>query len=152
MNRLAYEVGGLLASAGAVVITGGKDGVMEAAARGAREQGGVTVGVVKGSRRSVSNRYTDIEVLTGMAADGLDELLLVLMSDAVIAIGGGAGTLQEIALAYRNSKPIIALASSGGWAQRLEGQYVDDRKRARVLPASQPDDAVRKALAGLRKP
>ncbi|MDO8482476.1 MAG: TIGR00725 family protein, partial [bacterium] len=150
MLKAAEKVGFLLAREGAVVVTGGKGGIMEAAARGAKKGGGVTVGVVKGKLRTISNRFTDIEVLTGMEADGLDELILVLMSDAVIVLGGGAGTLQEIALAYRNKKPIVVLDGMSGWGARLAGQFVDERQLVKLIKARTPEEAVRRAY-GLAK-
>ena len=146
MESWAQEIGKELANAGAIVVTGGKDGIMEAAAKGAMEAGGITVGVVKGSKRNTSNRYTDVEVVTGMEADGLDELLLMLMSDALIVIGGGAGTLQEIALAYRNNKPIVVLANSGGWSEKLVGTYLDERRRTRIQGAKTSKEAVKKVM------
>jgi len=66
--------------------------VMEAAARGAKRSGGVTVGVIKGEDRYKSNDFTDVEVVSGMSADGFDEFLIVAMCDGLIALGGGAGT------------------------------------------------------------
>lgn len=144
--KQARIIGLLLARRGAVVVTGGKGGIMEQAAIGAKETGGVTVGIVKGSKRFVSYEMNDIEVVTGMEADGLDELLLVMMSDALIAIGGGAGTLQEIALAYRNKKPVVALVSSGQWSKVLARKYLDGRKTIRIYSAKTPELAVRKAL------
>jgi len=149
MESLAREIGKKLALRGAIVVTGGKDGIMEAAAQGAKEAGGITVGVVKGKRRGTSNRFTDIEIVSGMEADGLDELLIALMSDALIVIGGGAGTLQEITLGYRNMKPIVALAESGGWAKKVAGTYLDERKRIRIQIAKNSNDAVRKALQSI---
>ncbi len=146
MENAAEQIGNLLAKEGAVVITGGKDGVMEAAGRGAKRAGGTTIGVVKGSKRRTSNQYTDIEVVSGMEASGLDELLIILMSDALIVVGGGAGTLQEIALAYRNDKSIIVLEGSGGWGAVVANKYLDGRKRLKIQTAKNAADAVEKAL------
>lgn len=143
----AERVGQLLAEQGIVVVTGGKSGVMEYAARGAQRAGGTTVGVIKGGVRGTSNAYTDIEVLSGMAADGLDELLLVLMCDGLILLGGGAGTLEEIAIAYRNNKPIVALAGTGGWADKLGGKFVDEREKGRIELVQGPEAAVAKMLS-----
>lgn len=142
MILAAEEIGKLLAEANAIVITGGKDGIMEAAAKGAKLAGGITVGIIKGKDRFRSNNYTDIEILSGMTADGFDELTLVLMSDALIVIGGGAGTLQEIAIAYRNNKPIVALDYLGGWGEKLSGKYLDERKNIFIQSAKTPAEAV----------
>lgn len=147
IKKVAEEIGFLLASRGAVVVTGGKGGIMQATAKGAKRGGGVTVGVVKGNRRGVANSSIDVEMLTGMLADGLDELFLVLMSDALIVLGGGAGTLQEITIAYRNKKPIVVLDGMNGWGEKLAGSFLDERRLVKIVRASNPQDAVNKALS-----
>jgi uncharacterized protein (TIGR00725 family) len=142
----AERVGFLLAEKGAIVVTGGKSGVMEYAARGARKANGVTVGVIKGNQRFRSNDFTDVEIVTGMTADGFDELLLVSMCDALIAIGGGAGTLEELAIAYRNKKPVIVLEKTGGWADKTSRTYLDERETMKIKSAATPEEAVGKAI------
>jgi uncharacterized protein (TIGR00725 family) len=146
MIMAAEEIGKLLAEAGAIVVTGGKDGIMEAAAKGSKLAGGITVGVIKGKDRFHSNNYTDIEIISGMIADGFDELTLVLMCDSLIVIGGGAGTLQEITVAYRNNKPIIALDYLEGWGEKLAGKYLDERKKIFIQSAKTPAEAVKLVL------
>lgn len=147
----AEQVGYLLARGGAVVVTGGKGGVMESAVRGARKAGGITVGVIKGTQRFQSNSCTDVEVLSGMTADGFDELLLVTMCDALIMVGGGAGTLEEAVIAYRNNKPVIALEGTGGWADRVRGTYLDEREMITIESAASPEKAVEMALENVRR-
>lgn len=147
----AEEIGKRLALSGVIVVTGGKSGIMLAAAKGAKGASGITVGIVKGNNRFVSNSYIDVEVITGMVADGMDELLITLMADAFIVLGGGAGTLQEIALAYRNDKPIVVLEGSGGWAQRVQDEYLDERKRLRIISVKTPREAVQKILRLLKR-
>jgi uncharacterized protein (TIGR00725 family) len=142
----AERIGFLLAQKGAIVVTGGKSGVMEYAARGAKKAGGVTVGIVKGKKRFTSNDFTDIEIITGMEYNGMDELNLIMMCDALIIVGGGAGTLQEITIAYRNNKPLIALKNSGGWADSLIGNYLDERKTLKVESAVSPEEAIELAI------
>ena len=144
--QVAEEVGCLLAQAGVTVVTGGKSGIMESAAKGAKSAGGITAGVVIGGKRFTSNPYTDVEILSGMAADGLDELLVVLMCDGLILLGGGAGTLEEIAIAYRNGKPIVAVADTGGWADKLGGTYLDEREKVKIEVETTPAKAVAKIL------
>ena len=151
MMIIAKEVGELLAKANAVVVTGGKDGIMEAAAEGAKKAGGLTVGVIKGRDRFLSNQYTDVEIISGMVADGFDELTLVLMCDAFIVIGGGVGTLQEIAIAYRNNKPIIAIDYLGGWGKKLAGKYLDERKKIFIKSANNSEEAVNLVLSEIAK-
>ncbi len=143
----AEEVGELLGARGAILITGGKDGIMEAASRGAKKSNGLTIGVIKGSKRSESNKFIDVEVLSGMQADGLDELLIVLMCDALIVLGGGAGTLQEISIAYRNKKPIVAISGTGGWCDMVAGSFLDGRNKVKIECAKTPREAVEKAIS-----
>lgn len=144
--KKAQEVGKLLAQAGAIVVTGGKGGIMEAASRGAKEENGLSIGVIQGKKRFTSNDFVNIEILSGAEADGLDEYLLVMMCDALIAIGGGAGTLQEIVIAYRNNKPVIMLEGTGGWADKLEDSYLDDREKIEFIKTSIPKEAVDLAI------
>jgi hypothetical protein len=146
---MAEEAGYLLARAGATVVTGGKSGIMDRAAAGAKRGGGITVGVIKGGRRFQSNAGTDVEILSGMAADGMDELLLVLMCDGFIVVGGGAGTLEELSIAYRNNKPIVAIAQSGGWADITAGTFLDERSRVKIEVAQTPEEAVSLILSKL---
>ncbi|MFM2331075.1 MAG: hypothetical protein RLZZ26_582 [Candidatus Parcubacteria bacterium] len=149
--KAAEQVGFLLARKGAIVVTGGKGGVMESAAKGAKKARGTTVGVIKGNKRFRSNSFTDVEILTGMVADGFDEFMLVTMCDVLITIGGGAGTLEEITIAYRNKKPIIALEKTGGWADKSIGEYLDERGTVKVFAAKTPEEAVNKAIELAKK-
>ena len=143
--ELAYEVGGLLVERGCIVVTGGKSGVMEEAARGAKDAKGTTVGVVSGKERFTSNPYIDVEVVTGADAPGLDEYNIVVMSDVVIMVGGGAGTLQEAVLAYRNTKPVVAISDTGGWADQLP-TFLDERKKIEIVKVASAKEAVEAAV------
>ena len=149
--KAAEQVGFLLAKKGVIVVTGGKGGIMESAAIGAKKAKGITVGVIKGNQRFRSNNFTDVEILSGMAADGFDEFLLVNMCDVLITIGGGAGTLEEIVIAYRNKKPIIALEKTGGWTDKTIGKFLDERETIKVESARTPEEAVKKAIGFAKK-
>lgn len=149
--ELAEKVGFLLAKNEVIVVTGGKGGVMEYAARGARKAGGITIGVIKGIQRNCSNKFIDIEVLTGMEANGFDEFLLVTMCDALIVIGGGAGTLEEITIAYRNNKSVIALSNTQGWAEKTAGKFLDERESIKIQSAISAGQAVSKAIKSARQ-
>lgn len=107
----AEEVGAGLADLGAVVVTGGLGGVMEAACRGARSRRGRTLGILPGDDREAANGWVEIAVATGMGE--LRNGLVVRASDALVAIGGGHGTLSEIALALKLGRPVVGL---GTWA------------------------------------
>jgi hypothetical protein len=115
---LARTVGAMVAARGFVLLCGGGGGVMEAAARGAKEAGGLTLGVLPGSdaRESPPNPYLDLAVFTGLS--DARNAVNVKSSEAVIAVGGGPGTLSEIGLALRNGKPVFALAT---WTIGREG-------------------------------
>ena len=107
----AFEVGRLLASQGVVVVTGGLGGVMEAASRGARSAGGLVVGVLPGLDREAANEWVSVAIPTGLGE--LRNGLVVRACDALIAVGGGYGTLSEIALALKAGKPVVGI---GSWA------------------------------------
>ena len=141
MSDLAKEVGRFLAEKNAIVISGGKDGIMEAVGKGVKSKNGLSVGIISGQRFS-SNDFIDVEILSGAANRGLDEYLLVNMCDGLIVIGGGAGTLQEIAITYRNNKPVVLLKNSGGWADKIKDQYLDQRNLVKILTAKTPVEAV----------
>lgn len=104
---VAHEVGRLLSGAGAVVVTGGLGGVMEAAAQGAREAGGLTVGLLPGSGRDDANPYLIVAIPTGLGE--MRNALLVRACDALVAVGCSWGTLGEIALAVRTGVPVVAI-------------------------------------------
>ena len=105
----AEEVGAGLAEAGAVVVTGGLGGVMEAACRGARSRRGRTLGLLPGDDRDAANGWVEIAVPTGMGE--LRNGLVVRAADAVVAIGGGHGTLSEVALALKLGRPVVGLGT-----------------------------------------
>ena len=111
---------------------GGLGGVMEAACRGAKDAGGTTVGILPGSDRAAANRFVDVAVATGLGE--ARNALVVRAADAVIAIGGGYGTLSEIALALKAGKRVVGLDT---WD--VEG----------VEAADSPDAAVEAVLADL---
>jgi uncharacterized protein (TIGR00725 family) len=103
----ATAVGRLLAQGGAVLVCGGLGGVMAAAARGAKESGGLTIGILPGSDPAEADPNIEIALATGMGE--MRNALLVRVAQAVIAIGGGWGTLSEIALAQRIRTPVVGL-------------------------------------------
>lgn len=105
--HLAEKVGRLLAKEGAILITGGLGGVMEAASKGASLEGGITVGILPSMRKEDANPYIKIPIPTGMGE--MRNALIVRASDALIAIGGEYGTLSEIAFALKSGKKVIGL-------------------------------------------
>lgn len=142
-GRLAEETGRLLVERGFRVVTGGLGGVMEAASRGARCAAGYkegdTIGILPGHDPRAANEFVDIAIPTG-----LDHLRnsIVAHCDAVIAIGGGAGTLSEICFAWLYKRLVIALGNEGS-AGMVAGKALDHRTRYKELP----DDRVHAAAS-----
>ncbi|HDN95494.1 MAG: TIGR00725 family protein [Thermoplasmata archaeon] len=107
--EMAREVGRKIAEMGAVLITGGRGGVMEAASRGAKEKGGTTIGILPSDSRQEGNKYLDYAIVTGIGY--ARNVLVVLNGDIIIAIDGHYGTLSEIAFALEFGKPVYGLMS-----------------------------------------
>jgi uncharacterized protein (TIGR00725 family) len=126
---VAEAVGAELARRGAVVVTGGLGGVMEAACRGAHSGGATTLGILPGDDRAAANAFVSVAVATGLGE--LRNGLVVRCADAVVAIAGGHGTLSEIALALKAGKRVVGI---GTW--EIEG----------VLAAADASEAVALAL------
>jgi len=135
--KLAESVGELLAQQGVTVICGGLGGVMEAVCRGAKSKGGVTVGILPGQDSSMANRWVDIPVVTGIGE--ARNVAVVKSAQAVIAIGGGYGTLSEIAYALKSNIPVIGLNT---WSLSRNGR--EDDSIIRVQSAA---EAVDKAIS-----
>jgi uncharacterized protein (TIGR00725 family) len=110
-------VGRGIAERGGVLICGGLSGVMEHAARGAQAAGGLTVGLLPGTDPNEANSYIDVAVATGFGHGR--NAALVLSCDGMVAVGGGLGTLSEIALALRNHRPSVGIRT---WRFEREGQ------------------------------
>jgi uncharacterized protein (TIGR00725 family) len=136
LARVAETVGTEVAGAGAVLVCGGLGGVMAAACRGAREAGGLTIGLLPGDERGAANPWVDVAVATGLG-EGRN-LLIVRTADAVIAVGGGHGTLSEIALARKLGRPVIGLST---WSAAAPGTG-----DPLVTAARDPAEAVARAL------
>lgn len=103
----AEEVGRLIAKSGAILVCGGLSGVMEAASRGTKSEGGLTVGILPQNDSRDANQYIDIPIATGL---GLGRNVIIARSaDALIAVGGEYGTLSEIAFALQMGKPVVGI-------------------------------------------
>jgi uncharacterized protein (TIGR00725 family) len=103
----AYAVGQAIADENAVLICGGLKGVMEAAAKGAKEAGGTTVGIIPGNNRSDANPYCDIVIPTGIGE--ARNVIVVQSADAVISLHGKFGTISEMAFSLKLKKPLVSL-------------------------------------------
>lgn len=131
LAELARETGRLLARAGAALICGGLGGTMAAAAKGAKEAGGLTVGLLPGNSPDDANQFIDLPLATGLGHGR--NALIARAAEAIIALPGGPGTLSEIALGLKMGRPVIGLTA---WSE-IQG----------VIPAATPEEAVSIALA-----
>ena len=143
--QAAYQVGLELAKIGVILITGGLGGVMEAASRGAREGGGFVIGIIPQDDKAMSNAYCDAVIATGIGF--ARDFVTAYSADAIIVIGGGAGTLIELLAAYQNKTPIVAVKGTGGIADRFADSYLDDRQIERVLYEDSAQAAVKRAIS-----
>ncbi|MFF3919336.1 TIGR00725 family protein [Streptomyces sp. NPDC001852] len=137
--EMARQVGSLLAQRRCIVVCGGLGGVMEAVCRGARTEGGTTVGLLPGTSRAQGNPFLTVALATGLGE--LRNGLIVRSADAVIVVGGSWGTLSEMALAVRTGTPTVAI---GGWD--IGGP---DRFRTGVKQARSAAEAVETALTAI---
>ncbi|MCK4581555.1 MAG: TIGR00725 family protein [Dehalococcoidia bacterium] len=143
--ELAEAVGEGLAGRGATVICGGLGGVMEAVCRGAKAKGGLTVGILPGEDSSVANSYVDIPIVTGVGY--ARNMAVVKSARAVIAIGGGYGTLTEIAYALKRGIPVIGLNT---WLLSRLGQEDDPLVRVHTA-AEAVGTAISLAESGVER-
>jgi uncharacterized protein (TIGR00725 family) len=134
--KLAEKVGQELVKSGAILICGGMGGVMEAACRGARAEGGLTIGILPGENRKLANPYVEIPIATGIGY--ARNAAVVKSAQAVIAVGGSYGTLTEIGYALQTCLPVIGLNT---WTISRNG-----RQDKSIIPAGSPAEAVRLAL------
>lgn len=136
ITKLAYQVGKHIALKKAILVCGGLGGVMDAAARGAREAGGLTVGILPGTDRLEGSQYLDVVLPTGLGY--ARNALVVQAADAVIAVCGEYGTLSEIGLALNMGKPVVGLQT---WELAKQGQIIED-----IVVARTAEEAVEKAF------
>jgi len=150
LEQAAEEIGFWVAKNGATLIFGAEkdyDSLSTAACRGAKRAKGITVGVTYGKGLDIfEKKNVDIVIATGLERGGGRELPLILSCDAIVTINGGSGTLTEIAIAYQANIPVVALMKSGGWSEKLAGQYLDDRRRIKIEVAKTPKIAAEKAI------
>jgi hypothetical protein len=154
IEAIAQSVGEEIAKLGAVLVFGAEkdyDSLSSAACRGAKGAGGVTVGVTYNKGKDVFEKDVDIIISTGLDRGGGRELVLCLSCDAMIAIGGGSGTLTEMAIAYQANIPVIVLKGTGGWADKLADTFLDERKRVCFVAAGDAKEAVDIAIKAARR-
>ncbi|HEY7119250.1 MAG TPA: TIGR00725 family protein [Tepidisphaeraceae bacterium] len=129
---VAFEIGAMLAELGAILITGGGAGTMQAACRGARSKGGVTVAILKSADFADANDASSIVIPTGLGH--ARNVVNILAGDVVIALGSSAGTISEACFAWIQGRPILTLAGFGGWVERVAREGgVDGRRTSEVI-------------------
>ncbi len=148
--KAVKTIGELLGDQGATIVTGGGGGIMSTVAKAGIKKKSITIGFFNTLNDiGVGDIYT-VGITTGMMEGG-PEYLLPLSSDIMIAVSGGAGTLNEMTVAYRNQVPVILLRGFGGWVDKIipllfDGKYLDERKRIPFFIADSPKEAVKIAI------
>ncbi len=148
--RIAEELGRRIVEHGFRVVSGGLGGVMEAASRGAHSAAayreGDVIGILPGGDADRANAHVDIAIPTNMGF--ARNVLVVATADAVIAVGGGSGTLTEMAMAWQLGKLVVGI-DVDGWSARLAGTALDDKRGDTVLAARDAAHAVELVAARL---
>jgi hypothetical protein len=136
---IAEEVGEEVAKAGHVLICGGLYGVMEACAKGAKKEGGITVGILPGFDKGEANKHIDIKIVTGMSH--ARNAIIARTADVLIAVDGKLGTLSEISLGLKIGKPVVVIEGTGG-----VGDFVKNLGGEKLYFVKTPKEAVEFAI------
>lgn len=150
LKEAVVRIGQLLGDRGATIVTGGGGGIMSEVSREGIKRKSITIGLFNTPNDiGVGDIYT-VGITTGMFEGG-PEYLLPLSSDVIIAVSGGAGTLNELTVSYRNRVPVILLQGYGGWVDKIipllyEDKYLDERRRTRFFVTQTPEEAVATAI------
>jgi len=142
IEEKTIEIGRLLAKNNYIVACGGLTGVMEAICKGAKEEGGLTIGIIPQQEKSMANKYVDIVIPCPFSQ--ARNIVVVLTGDICLAISGKAGTLSEISFAWIYNKPIVALSSVQGWSSKIANQKIDDRRNDMIYGVKTPEEAIDK--------
>jgi uncharacterized protein (TIGR00725 family) len=135
--QAAYQLGALIAKQGWLLLNGGRDaGIMEASAKGARDHGGITIGILPDDTARRASRYIQIPILTGMG--DARNYINVLTSNIVVACPGGTGTISEIALALKNKKQVILMNVDTG------GIFDVYRSQGLLFSVATPEEVIEK--------
>lgn len=149
-ENFAKELGRLIAESNNILVYGAEkeySSLSTNAAIEASKYNGITVGITGTKSKKIWGDFKPTVLIPcGLEIGGGREFTLVLTCDVIIAIGGGSGTLTEMAIAYQAGIPIIVIDKFDGWAKKLSNKYIDDRKRLKCLKASTPQEALTKAI------
>lgn len=148
--KFAKELGKLIAKSGNTLVYGAEkeySSLSTNAAIEANKYNGITVGVCPGKNKEIYGDFRPTVLIPcGLEMGGGREFSLVLSCDVIIAIGGGSGTLTEMAIAYQAGIPIITINKFNGWAKKLSNKYFDERKRLKCISVETPSEAVNLAI------
>ncbi len=144
LSKMTEKLGQLLIDNDYRILCGGLGGVMSSICKGAKESSnykeGMTVGILPSLDTSSTNPYIDIKIATGMSYSR--NQIIIASSDIVISIGGGAGTLSEIAFAWQMNKKIISISTSGGWSDKLAGEKIDNKRLDVIYEAKNEEEVI----------
>ena len=149
IEEKTIEIGRLLAINNYAIACGGLTGVMEAICKGAKEEGGFTIGIIPYTEKSMANKYVDVVIPCPFSQ--ARNIVVVLAGDICLAISGKAGTLSEICFAWIYNKPIIALSSVEGWSSNIANQRLDDRRNDMIHGVDNPSEVITKINELLNK-
>ncbi|HUU78129.1 MAG TPA: TIGR00725 family protein [candidate division Zixibacteria bacterium] len=142
---IGEKTGKALIDNGFRIVTGGRGGVMEAVGKGGRSsikhKDGDIIGILPSLNKQEANQYCDIVILTGLGF--ARNQIVAATGDAIVAIGGGSGTLNEIALAWQFGKPIFAFTIHG-WSGNLAGKTLDNKHEKEIFPVKTTIDLIEK--------
>jgi len=142
LREKTIEIGRLIAKNSYIVACGGLSGVMEAVCKGAKQEGGFTVGIIPSVGKSIANKYVDLVIPCPFSQ--ARNIVVVLTGDVCLAISGKAGTLSEISFAWIYLKPIVALTDVEGWSSKIANQKLDDRRSDMIYGVKTPQEAIEK--------
>lgn len=149
-EEFAKELGRLIARSNNILVYGAEkeySSLSTNAAIEASKNNGITIGITGTKSKKIWGEFKPTVLIPcGLEIGGGREFTLVLSCDVIIAIGGGSGTLTEMAIAYQAGIPIIVIDKFDGWAKKLSNKFIDDRKRLKCIKASTPEEAIKKAI------
>lgn len=147
--KFGVELGSRIATKDRVIICGGYGGFMEAVCKGVKESNGSfdgqTIGILPDDNSGMVNPYVDISIPTGMGV--ARNIIIINSSDVIIAAGGGAGTLSEIAFAWQKGKRVLCITTFNGWSRELADKNLDSRASELLIGVNSIEE-IQKYLYG----